>query len=761
MTWRMPRKPGASLVAGLCVTAVLGALPGAPTAAAQPPAAQRTAGTATEACPHSVATYVVEPGPSPYDPKTVRKYLDWNPQSGTNGTLIDSGRTVSIPSGPGGSRLFAGGNRRIYEISGWVPGTLKSYQDQTEAGGNLLSLEYTFAARSGQEWALYSKIWTDADGRVVALDDAGNLNVYVIQMPDGTPASVRMSRLAQLAASSPAVVELRKSERIWSAGNKIYGQVGSEVRAWDYSATLNSITLGPSATGAVQLSGLTDAGTAWSPAPGVFYTKTESGTVKSYTGAPPQLVNDAYATDVRGRVFANAAPCLSDGSDKKPHFGTMPDDSTVPPAPTEPPPPTTPTTSPNVVSGRFLLPDGTPAAGMPVVVEAADLLPEDDSAVDLPDLGKVTTAADGTWSLTIPDTLPATVQTAVDENSGALNVTATTIGRTESGVMLVGSDNLTAAPKNPVTGRRSTLATTASAEPDHTIKLLPTLPDAENNAPEPTEEQRKSTFAAWVDSQSTYDPEVETPRWQSDRGAAPQNHNPYVVGGKDITAERVTPYADTCRWDTRVVGRQISYTVVGESHAYWDAAGNVEYRSSLASTIDVGYSASGTLWSLNGSTTIGTSAAGISGFSWRGPHFAKQWKVPIEYDKSKRMFSCGGVVTQSNYEIRPGRFKVPAGGAPGVFGKDARHLDGPTKFAQSNPKYRGYLEPTGTWALDIGRSAKWAGAASAFGISFGGSTTWDDSHRQNIRAGGRTTYRHDVWGLRAPMGAQMGIIYSY
>ncbi|TLQ45342.1 hypothetical protein [Streptomyces marianii] len=646
------------------------------------------------------------------------------------------------------------------KIAGQTEYSLRSYQDNSEQGGSLLSLEYTYQQRAGQNWQAYTRIWTDADRRIVNFDEASNLNVYVEQFPDGTPASARMSRLAQLPASNTALAELRKSASIWSAGNKIYGLLNGTIRSWDYSAALNSITLGPSVTGTVVATGLTDAATAWSPAPGVFYTKNTEGVVKKYAGSPVSLVNDDVAVGLQGSVFAGAASCLSSAGDEKPHFGEIPDDSEVPPVPSEPTP-STPPSGPEVVSGQFLQPDGSPAAGMKVVVEASDLLPEDnESVVDLPDLGSTTTDADGNWSLTIPESLPSAVQTAVSNNGGALNVTATTTGHTESGVMLVGVDNLTAAPEGPGTGTRTRFATTATAnEGGHAVKLLPALADPETDVPEPTADEQKATYAAWLDAQPTYDSAQAAPRWQSDRGPAPENHNPYLVDGTDITSQRVTPYAGPCASTARVVARQIAYTVVGESHAYWDAAGNVEYKSTLSNTIDVGYSAKGTVWSVSGSASIGSTASGVSGFSWRGPYVANQWKVPIEYNKIKKTTGCGPSL-RSHYEIRPGKFKVPAGQPVGAYGKDARHLDGPVRYANSNPKYRSWLPRYGTWAIEIGKSVKWSGAVVVFGFSLGGSTSYDQSHKQNIRAGGKTARKHFIWGYSAPPGAQMGVIYS-
>ncbi|MGA5422576.1 hypothetical protein [Streptomyces lavendulocolor] len=708
-------------------------------------------------CPVAVPSYVVATGMA--FRTTITRYVDWDPLN--EGSFFSGEASAVLPLG---TRAFSGGGTRLFVAGrpGWAVGefALKSYQDKSDSGGSVLTPEHTFEIRTGQDWADARELWTDGAGRVVSIDAAGNLNVYVAQFPDGTPASARMSRLAQMPSTTPALVELLKSSHIWAAGNKVYGLSGGVVRSWDYAAASNSVTLGPSASGTVVLTGLTDAESAWSAAPGIFYTKTAQGTVKRYAGSPAALVNDDVAVGLKGSVFAGPAACLSNAGDEKPSFGVPVDDSAVPPVPATPPPPEVPT-GPEVVSGRFMLPDGSPAVGMKVLVEAADLLPEDGTETNLPDLGTATTDANGNWSLTLPAALPVAVQAAVDNNGGALNVTATTVATTESGVTLVGTNNMTAAPKDPRTGARSAFAVTASEEPPPAAELLPTGGDGSVTT-DPTPEQEQTTHAARVEAEPRYDAASQAaPVWQNDRASSAGDYNPYLVDGVDIRSQRVTPRIDTCAPTSRVISRQISYTVAGESHAYWDAAGNVEYTSKLSNTIDIGYSVSGKFWKVNGSVSIGSSASGTSGFSWRGPYFAKQWKVPIEYNKIRKVTTCGGIeVTDPYYEIRPAKFKVPAGGAPGVFGKDARHLDGPARYAASNPRYRSHLTPSSTWAIDIGKSVKYAGAAEVFGMSLGGSVTYDKNHKQNIRAGGRTARKHYIWGYSAPPGAQMGVIYS-
>ncbi|MEU6484374.1 hypothetical protein [Streptomyces sp. NPDC046887] len=712
-----------------------------------------TALAAAASCPSAVPTYLV--AQEGIHGSTITRYVDWDPSG--SGHLFNAEKTATLSRG---QRLFSGGGTRLFVTNGWLGGSLTSYQDQTDKGGSLLSLEYVYEKRAGQNWRADTRIWVDADGRVVNFDEAGNLNVYVEQFPDGTRTSARMSRLAQLPADDAALVELRRSQSIWSAGDEIYGLRDGEIRSWKYQASLNKIVLGPQVVGAVVIKGLTDAADAWSPAPGVFYVKTAEGAVRKYAGSPAALVNEDVAVGLSGTVLAGAARCLSSAGDEKPYFGAPVEDAGVPSVPDRPAQPVQ-EAGPEVVSGRFLLPNGNPATGMQVVVEAADLLPADGSSTDLPDLGTATTDADGEWSLTLPAKLPTEVQAVVDGNGGALNVTATTVATTETGVTLIGASNMTAAPKSPRTGARTAFASAASEEPTPAAELLP-IGQGGGTVGDPTAQEVKSTHAARVAAAPQYDAESQqAPRWQSDRTSSAASYNPYVVDGVDIRNQQVTPRADTCWMESRVVSRQISYTISGESHSYWDAAGYVEYTSKLSNTVDVGLSMSGSAWKVSGSTSIGSSAAGVSGFSWRGPYFAKQWKVPIEYNKIRKVRKCGGIeMNDPYYEIRPSKFKVPAGGSPGVFGKDARQLDGPLRYAKSNPKYRAYLIPMSTWGLDVGKSVKYSGAAEVFGVSLGGSVQYDGNHKQLIRAGGRTARKHYIWGNSAPPGAHMGVIYS-
>ncbi|MFI1015406.1 hypothetical protein [Streptomyces sp. NPDC020965] len=746
----MPERPGTRLVGTACASALLATVLTAPTAAARA-VEVRTAPVAATACPSSVATYALEHN-------RITRYVDWDPKNTEYGHLFSAEKSTSFPIL---TRLFPGGGSRLFAVDPRTGNpSLKSYQDRTESGGDLLSPEYTFAERAGQNWTEYRGLWSDADGRLVQLDAEGSLHVYVIQLPDGTPASARMSRLALLPASNPALKELSKSTAIWAAGDTIYGRLDGTIRSWNYQAALNSVTLGPKDSGTVVGTGFTDAKDLWSPGPGVVNTADSAGTVRKYAGTPLRLVDADIAAGVP-RAFANPAPCLSSAPEnEKPYFGVKPVESTDPPL--EPPTPDPPVPSgPAKVSGKFTLGDGTPAAGLDVTVEALIPAKVEGEEFDLPDLGKARTRADGTWTLTLPETLPPAAQTAMDDNGGSLNVTASTTAVSTSGARLFGVDHRTAAPPDPVTGTVSRAAATQSAEAPHSIELLPLLDEdaPELNLPEPTASQRNSTYGAALEREAVYRDEP-TPRWQSDRGPVDNDYNPYLINGRDISSERVSAYASgSCSWVSLLKGRTYSYTTVGEAHAYNDAKASFEYENKVQNTIDIAVNSSGT-WKIGGAASIGTSSSAISGYQPQGPFFAKQWRIPMEYHKIRRIYICGAQQRSSYEEVIPIRYTIPKGWMAGNYGKDVRHLDGATRYRKSNPNYRTVLANMSVQGITRGKSVKWSGAATPFGLSLGGSLTYDSNHTQKIFPQNKKI-KHNVWGLYDRISGKPGVIYSY
>ncbi|MEU7428753.1 hypothetical protein [Streptomyces sp. NPDC040750] len=73
----------------------------------------------------------------------------------------------------------------------------------------------------------------------------------------------------------------------------------------------------------------------------------------------------------------------------------------------------------------------------------------------------------------LPPTLPASVQQAMDDNGGALNLNATTSATTSSGVQVLGAGALTAVPPSSTTALVAGSAATAAEAIDdgHTVAL--------------------------------------------------------------------------------------------------------------------------------------------------------------------------------------------------------------------------------------------------------------------------------------------------
>jgi hypothetical protein len=159
--------------------------------------------------------------------------------------------------------------------------------------------------------------------------------------------------------------------------------------------------------------------------------------------------------------------------------------------------------------------------------------------------------------------------------------------------------------------------------------------------------------------------------------------------------------------------------------------------------------------------SVGTSSGAISGFAMKGEHFAKQWRIPLEYHKQQRIYNCNGIQKQMYYRVIPVRYTIPPGWYGGAYGKDVRHLDGPTRYAKSNKAYRTKVTPGTNQGISKGRSLKWKGAASAFALSLGGSLQYDGGHQQTITAGNKTSYHHEIWGQYDVVSGRPGIFYSY
>jgi hypothetical protein len=302
-------------------------------------------------------------------------------------------------------------------------------------------------------------------------------------------------------------------------------------------------------------------------------------------------------------------------------------------------------------------------------------------------------------------------------------------------------------------------ATEDTTEPS---KMRPITDDMRQEQPQPTAAQTALSWAS-KDEQVSVDTlgDKPLPEYQSDTAAAPQG-DPYVVDGVDTKSLAVTPMDGGCdKTSEKVINRQIQYTTVAEGHAFWDAKACVDYDAKLSTTVDVAYKV-GSTWTMEGTVTLGSSMSASTGYTNKGPYFAKQWKVPIEYKKSRETWTCNyGRNTYYRYKIMGSKYKVPSGGAVGKYGKDVSNKDGGTAYSNSPKRNRAWVEAGTYFQLSKNRSIKWSGVVSAFGVKLGGSTQYDREHKQRITAGSKRNARHDIWGKNDKVSGKPGVFYSF
>ncbi|MFE7670848.1 hypothetical protein ACFU5N_01365 [Streptomyces albidoflavus] len=690
----------------------------------------------------------------------LRKYIDWNPADPADSTLIDTGKTAKLNSG---SYYFSGGHGVIYEVT--AAGGVHTYQDRTDSGGDLLTRVKTYDVN----WtARRNRVWSNGDV-IFSLHGGGKLEFFHQSDPLTGTGNLTLAPAA-LVSDHPAVIAFTEADDVWAVGSTTYTLTKGVVRAWAYTAAPQ-----PGFPSQGTVVGTVDPSQTqgWAAGPDVLRTATGDGTVSAWTTAQGlTATNPEYGAGLSGEVLASTATCLADAGEEKPTLGASSDDPDAPEAVAEEPGTPPVPGAPEVLKGTFLLGNGAPAAGLTVNVEAIDVVPEDGSEVTLPSLGTAVTAADGSWTLNLPRTLPAAVRQAAEENGGLVNAMATASGTTTTGVPMGGITHLTAAPASaPASVRALALGDDESEEP---ARLLPlsTAAEADGEVADLAESQEPATRAkltagyanSWAEKQERNP--VDTlgdgplPAWQNATGALPFAFNPYAVNGKDTRTLAVRPMDGGCdHTKTKVIDKKIYYTTVGEGHAYWDAKASVDYDSKLSSTVDVA-AKTGSNWTITGSVSLGSAMSVTTGYTNKGPYYARQWKVPIKYTKYKETWKCGKGNTFTRYVIKPGKYAIPAGGATGKYGKDVRSKDG-TKYLDSPKSHRAYVARGSYFQLTKNRSVKWSGAVSAFGVSLGGSTGYDRDHKQRITAGERKNAKHYIWGKNDGPSGKPGVFYSY
>lgn len=735
-----------------CMTALLAGSITAPAALAAP-AAQ-----AAEACASGVATYIHDV--SGESGGVLRKYLDWDPLTGNaTGSLLDTGQTAPLERY---SEFFTGGRGIIYVKT--PEGALKTYKDNSATGGSMLTPVRDY----GGDWSAYDRMWSTGDNRIFALRQDGVLEVYAVANP--ASGSGAITKLRTVAGTDPAVTAIAQADDVWSAGKTVYtltrgmADRQGQVRAWRYSDTGLPFPDG-SITVIIGISTKTMRG--WSPGPGTIYTAGDTpdytGVARSYTGTDYMAVANAeVGAGIYGDVHADIASCLASPSpDVKPLAGSGTPETETPPqaGPDESPDPAP--QDPTQFSGKFVLGDGSPAVGLPVRVEATDITSDSSEEVQLTTLGSTVTASDGTWTVPLPQTLPESVKTAAAANGGAINAMATVDGKTSAGHLMRGTDMVSAAPATaPATARA--LVASAAEETSEPSKLRPVTDGMRQEQVQPTVAAMNLSWAS-KDEQVSVDTLGDTPlpEYQSDTVAEPQS-DPYVVGGVDTKSLVVTPMDGGCdKTNQKVIDKMISYTTVAEGHAYWDAKASVDYDSKLSTTVEVAVK-TGKNWTIEGSVTLGSAMSVTTGYTNKGPYYAKQWKVPIEYKKIQEKWTCDyGRSTFYRYKIVGGKYKVPSGGAVGKYGKDVSNKDGGVNYSNSPKRNRAYVVAGSYFQLTKNRSTKWSGAVSAFGVKLGGTTQYDREHKQRITAGNKTNARHDIWGKNDKVSGKPGVFYSF
>lgn len=712
--------------------------------------AQPAAAADSECTTFSVPTYVWEPNATNNiaAKRVLHKYMDWGPTSADT-DLLDTLQTASLP---GTSKVFTGGGDGIlYEAT--LGGQVKAYKDNTASGGALLTPVKTYSLN----WSSAKRILTNGEWFLVFASD-GTMDVYKQSGPatgDGA-----LTRVVDGTKSS-ITTAIAGADDAW--------MVNSAVQ-WLKDGAVQQTVLLPLSGSSVKLWGTTDIATgvdatqAWAPGPKAISTQSltddpdTTGQVRAFTTGPWASAADDVRSGIVGEIMADAGPCLTaPDPDIAPYFGTPPDE-TGGEEPSEGTADPVPAPS-RTVTGTFTLGNLQLAAGLPVTVTAPDVDLDATGQTKQTVVGTATTAADGSWSLTLPTTLPAPVQQAKDDNGGILNLDAIAMGATTSGVKMLGVDSLSA-----MTDQATVDASIAGPDNGHSVKLVPNTVDSSG--------ELKDTFAAATESQtyaakrenSPAVPDGEDPTWQSDTGTLAADYNPYLVDGQDVSADAVrppvTPQASGSCDTIRVpVSSKIKYTVVGEAHAGWDSKAIFEYESAMNTSVETAVKSNGD-WNLGASKELSQSVSVSVGYTSPHSHYAKQYKVPIEYVKTRSQYICSGSVRSTWYKIEPKRYKAPAQGALGKIGKDVSGKDGSANFNRSPKANRNFLYAGNSFQLAKGKSVKFGGAVSFYGVSMGAKTGYDTNHKQKIIAGGKSG-KHWIWGKNGTLSSgKAGVFYS-
>jgi hypothetical protein len=422
------------------------------------------------------------------------------------------------------------------------------------------------------------------------------------------------------------------------------------------------------------------------------------------------------------------------------------------PTVTAAPDPTTATVSgPPTIRGTFTLGSGAPWVGVPVTLTAVDSIPDDGTAAAPTVVGTATTAADGSWAYTLPATLPSGLQALADANGGVLAVEADVTGTAPDGTVMTGSDFVDAGVASGTDTTDGSVS--ARQEAPDTIQIHPaTSTSAITPASTPDGDP------AAQDSSPVPAQDAVVPEWQAVDGSSTDGYNPDVVGG--VNYANVTPSIVPCAIKDRVLATSVQYTTVGEGHAYYDATAAFEYNDTLSSTWGIATSIDGKYWSIKGKVSRKTSMGRATGFVGKGPYWAQQFRVPIQYQERDHEYLCTNNRVLHNYSIVPIKYMVPAGKPVSAFGSDVRSHDGYNAYSRSKSSYRAVLSRGTYYTITSGTSITYGLAAKVFSVEISLDTDFSKTHFQKITAG-TGPQEHDIWGSKGPVWSNPGVLYSY
>ncbi|WP_369228005.1 hypothetical protein AB5J52_47930 [Streptomyces sp. R39] len=410
------------------------------------------------------------------------------------------------------------------------------------------------------------------------------------------------------------------------------------------------------------------------------------------------------------------------------------------------------------VSGTFTNAAGTGVPNLTVTLTAPDALTDSTSGeTTLPVAGTTTTASDGSWSYTLPDPLPSNLQTLADANNGVLNLSATANGYTSDGKLMTATDNVSAGVAEGSSTTQASQDVRAYSTP-HTQALRIDTDATALDAP--ADSDTVSSLAQSITDSA--DPGADTaalPTYQSlSSGTSISALSANTADGVNYSS--VIPLDNVCTPHETLLKQQIQYTTVGEAHAYWDAKASFEYSDSMSSQIGVAVSTDGKGWTISGSVSE-TKATGVStGFTGKGPNFARQWRVPINYGYFRVKVTCLHSPTSYSYEIRPLGYKIPSGGYVAKYGKDVSSSDGYHQFLSSPGNRRAIVPLDAYFTYSWSHSMTYTVGATVFGIGISSTTMYNSAHLQKIQAG-KQNGEHDIWGAKDRLSGNPRVFYSF